>query len=476
MKKLLIFVGLLSLLSFMSCDNEPVAAKNETSRNSGANEKLRSIEEAIDIANTSASLFFGSETSRGYSPRKAGEVKVIRGKWSRSTDSDTLLYIVNYEDSAGFAVIAANRSIEPLFAVTESGFYDGTETGCDGFDMYMDLALEFVRVDTLIPRVPGHGGDKPVTPGGGNTRDTTGLITVYPGGEGGGNTPQPNPGGTPYQTRETDQVTWIVNQQPKITNRWSQEDVEEHYWGDYWGIYCKNKTVGCGPLAAAMVMSYYERPTQFSGSYYEEYRNGQSQGMKVQEFSVDWSLIKRHNVRKDLYNMCGCYDGTTTHNMIARLGRHIGFIARANYKFGNPNTTGVTMDNLRNAMIHYGFNCEKTADYKGEKLENIGTGVAIIGGDDYSEGHACVLDGVKRYRTVHTVYYREKDSDPWKVMSRNSSLLHFNHFNWGWGYAYVGWFNDNVFQGNLCSDPDQSSNMSGNASNYNHNVKFFIIR
>lgn len=476
MKKLLIFVGLLSLLSFMSCDNEPVAAKNETSRNSGANEKLRSIEEAIDIANSSASLFFGSETSRGYSSRKAGEVKVIRGKWSRSTDSDTLLYIVNYEDSAGFAVIAADRSIEPLFAVTQSGFYDGTETGCEGFDMYMDLALEFVRVDTLIPRVPGPGGDKPVTPGGGYTRDTTGLTPVYPGGGNGGNTPQPNPGGTPYQTRETDQVTWIVNQQPKIINRWSQEDVEEHYLGDYWGIYCKNKTVGCGPLAAAMVMSYYERPTQFSGSYYEEYRNGQSQGMKVQEFSVDWSLIKRHNVRKDLYNMCGCYDGTTTHNMIARLGRHIGFIARANYKFGNPNTTGVTMDNLRDAMIHYGFNCEKTADYKGEKLENIGTGVAIIGGDDYSVGHAWVLDGVKRYRTVHTVYYREKDSDPWKVMSRNSSLLHFNHFNWGWGYAYVGWFNDNVFQGNLCSDPDPSSNMSGNASNYNHNVKFFIIR
>lgn len=469
MKKLLIFVGLLSLLSFMSCDNEPVAAKNETSRNSGANEKLRSIEEAIDIANSSASLFFGSETSRGYSSRKAGEVKVIRGKWSRSTDSDTLLYIVNYEDSAGFAVIAADRSIEPLFAVTESGFYDGTETGCEGFDLYMDLALEFVRVDTLIPRVPGHGGDRPVTPGGGNTRDTTGLITVYPGGEGGGNTPQPNPGGTPYQTRETDQVTWIVNQQPKIINRWSQKDI--------WGYYCENGTVGCGPLAAAMVMSYYERPTQFSGSYYEEYRYSQSQGLQEQVFTVDWEMVKRHNFvnGKSIEEQCEPY-AWETHNMMARLGRHIGFIARANYKFGNPNTTGVTMDNLRDAMIHYGFNCEKTADYKGEKLENIGTGVAIIGGDDYSVGHAWVLDGVKRYRTVHTVYYREKDSDPWKVMSRNSSLLHFNHFNWGWGTAYVGWFNDNVFSMDLSCDPDASSTTLNSSNNFNHNVKFFIIR
>lgn len=468
MKKLLIFVGLLSLLGFMSCDNEPVAAKNETSCNSGTNEKLRSVEEAIDIANSSASLFFGSETSRGYSSRKAGEVKVIRGKWSRSTGSDTLLYIVNYEDSAGFAVIAADRRIEPLFAVTESGFYDGTDTGCEGFDLYMDMARDFVEIpfDSVNPRLPGTGG---------NTRDTTGLIPVYPGG-GGGNDPQPNPGGTPYQTRETDQVTWIVNQEAKITNRWSQEDAEEHYWGDYWGIYCENKTVGCGPLAAAMVMSYYERPTQFSGGYYEEYRNGQSQGMKEQEFSVDWSMIKRHNVRKDIYNMCGCYDRATTHNMIARLGRHIGFIARANYKFGKTNLTGVTMDNLRDAMIHFGFNCEQILDYNGKKLENIGTAVSIIRGDDYSDGHAWVLDGVKRYNTVHTVYYRKKDSDPWKVMSRNSSLLHFNHFNWGWGYAYVGWFNDNVFSMDLSCEPDPSSTNEYTPHNFNHNVKFFIIR
>ncbi len=461
MKKLLIFVGFLSLLGFMSCDNEPVAAKNETSRNSGANEKLRSIEEAIDIANSSASLFFGSETSRGYSSRKAGEVKVIRGKLSRSTNSDTLLYIVNYEDSAGFAVIAADRNIEPLFAVTESGFYDGTETGCEGFDMYMDMAREFVEVpfDSVNPRLPGTGG---------YTRDTTGFITVYPGGEGGGNTPQPNPGGTPYQTRETDQVTWIVNQQPKIINRWEQEDV--------WGRYCENTTVGCGPLAAALVMSYYERPTQFGGSHYEEYRSGQSQGIKEQVFSVDWPMIKRHNAPRYGQVMCRCYESITTHDMMARLGRHIGFIARAKYNFGTQNTTSVNIKNIREAMIHYGFNCDGITDYQSKKLENIGSGVAIIRGESSSGGHEWVLDGVKRYNTVHTVYYREKDSDPWKVMSRNSSLLHFNHFNWGWGYAYVGWFNDNVFSMAQSCEPDPSSTHEYLPHTYNHNVKFFIIR
>ena len=52
-------------------------------------------------------------------------------------DADTLMYILNYEADAGFAVIPYMDSIADYVCVTQNGFYDGSETGIWGFDEYM---------------------------------------------------------------------------------------------------------------------------------------------------------------------------------------------------------------------------------------------------------------------------------------------------------------------------------------------------
>lgn len=472
MKKLLFLSALLVVLGICGCQSEPEVVSKETLRGTTRSRNLRSIDEAIEIANSSAAFFFGDNVSRSVGLRQTADVRVVSGARSRSESVDTLLYIVNYADSAGFAIIAADTRIEPLFAVTESGSYDGNRTGCPGFDMYMDMTLDYMynRADSLPtydPKLPYPG--EPIFPGGGETIDTTGWTWVTPGG-GGGNTPQPNPGGTPYQTRESDQVTWHVKIDPIITNRWNQHSP--------WGDYCVNGVVGCGPLAVAMVLSYFEVPTHITGSY-EEFRNGESDGVKIQDFALDWSRIKRFNkvdgsnVSSDLTRI----EKLATMNDMARLGRNIGFRSRANYVIApnpNNNSTSTSLNENRSTLMSYGLKCTSITSYSSSEVAKMGSNIIIIRGATETIGHEWILDGIKRYTSVHTCYYREHDTDSWKVLSRQSSLCHYNHFNWGWGTLGVGWFNDKVFKAAYYNSLDPSSSPY-DGGDYKNDVKFIIV-
>lgn len=472
MKKLWFLAGLLAVICICACHNEPGIVKDDL-RGSFRNRNLRSVDEAIEIANSSAMFFFGDGVSRSGKERYASDVRIVRGAFSRSSSTDTLLYVVNYADSAGFAVIAADYRIEPVFAVTEFGSYDGGRTGCPGFDMFMDMTLDYLyeRVDSLPPYNPRDPNPEPPTyPGGGETVDTTGWKWVTPGGDGGGNTPQPNPGGTPYQTRENDQITWHVRIEPVIANRWDQSSP--------WGDYCENRVVGCGPLAVAMVLSYYELPTRITGRY-DEFRNGESNGVQIQDFTLNWSRIKRFNkvdganVITDLSQV----EKLAAKNEMARLGRNIGFRSRANYIVApNPydNNTSTTLKENRSTLISFGLKCTSIADYSASEVSKMGSNIIIIRGATENGGHEWILDGIKRYTSVHTCYYRENDTDSWKVLSRQSSLCHYNHFNWGWGTFGVGWFNDKVFNSSYYHSLDPSS-ISYNGGDFKNDVKFIIV-
>lgn len=112
-----------------SCNDEgpgiPIE-ENEPAKSSG-NPLMRSPEEAIDIAQRAYEEFYGDATpsSRGRSVIDCSRpVEVVRCARSRGGSSDTLLYIVNFVDDQGFAVIAAPRAADELLAVTEAGVMD----------------------------------------------------------------------------------------------------------------------------------------------------------------------------------------------------------------------------------------------------------------------------------------------------------------------------------------------------------------
>ena len=105
------------------------------------NSCTRSYDEALAIAEDALKLLEGEETrstTRRVIKRNEGQTvkrPVTRGS---ETSDEPIMYVFNNEDNQGFTIVAADRSRDPLIAVTELGSYTyGEPTGVEAFDAYM---------------------------------------------------------------------------------------------------------------------------------------------------------------------------------------------------------------------------------------------------------------------------------------------------------------------------------------------------
>lgn len=130
----------------------------------------RTIEEAIAIANDGIQMLERNKTRAEVGTKREideEQIKCITSEKTRggSTSTDTLMYIVNFEDEQGFAVVSANPATEGLLAVTEMGSYDEeTVKQNEEFSIFMSLANEYVSSTNssvggpLTPLVPALWG------------------------------------------------------------------------------------------------------------------------------------------------------------------------------------------------------------------------------------------------------------------------------------------------------------------------------
>ena len=105
---------------------------------------IRNFNEALQVAQSSIAKIESSTLKRTASPRRIdfGNTKILKANTSNrsaNNTSDTLMYVFNFEENQGFAIVSADKNIIPLLAVTESGNYDpDMQTGIEGFDYYME--------------------------------------------------------------------------------------------------------------------------------------------------------------------------------------------------------------------------------------------------------------------------------------------------------------------------------------------------
>lgn len=80
---------------------------------------FRSYDEALSLAEGSIALVDGAATRSGRTRRIAGRGQCVTAPATRSgaSQTDTLMYVFNFDDGDGFSVIAANRAVDPLLAV-----------------------------------------------------------------------------------------------------------------------------------------------------------------------------------------------------------------------------------------------------------------------------------------------------------------------------------------------------------------------
>ena len=90
------------------------------------NSNTRSYEEALAIAEDAITLLEGDDT-RSTTKRviKRNEGQIVMRPVTRGGEAseEPMMYVFNNEDNQGFTIVAADRSQQPLIAVTEYGNY-----------------------------------------------------------------------------------------------------------------------------------------------------------------------------------------------------------------------------------------------------------------------------------------------------------------------------------------------------------------
>ena len=228
--------------------------------------EMRSYEEALQIAQNSISLLNSREATRASSIRKinlADSKVVMRDAATRSSNgcNDTLMYVFNFEDNKGFAIVSASKSTEGLLAVTEKGYYDPEEgSNVESFNFFMEKARDYVAKAPKLRFPP----DIPLP----ESRDSFAYENTTQG---------------PFLTVE---------------------------WGELYpeGELCPNGLSGCANTAMAQLMSYYGLPTGIDINY---------PGADVSYQALDWTQMKAHQTG----HAVGFCPTTTTHQAISRLLR-----------------------------------------------------------------------------------------------------------------------------------------------------------
>lgn len=223
----------------------------------------RSITEAIEIA-TEARGMIDEQKSRSTLSLSADDVVVLKGLRSRTGVADTTMYIVNYPENDGFAVVSANTATEGLLAVTENGHFTTIDDiDNPGMKMFMENATAYVA---KAPFIKGGGG----------------IIGVN------------------FRKIVNDTIEYIVkNVSPRVKNAWGQ---------DYpLGKYCPNGYTGCTALAGFEALSYIECPNQ-----YELYFPGSNDEI----ITLDWTAIKNG------------YDMDNAAKVCREIGQQIGAITQ----------------------------------------------------------------------------------------------------------------------------------------------------
>lgn len=402
--------------------------------------RFRSYNEALNIAKSAAKMVGdNTDKSRGVTTERTVDtkngVKVVATPGSRSASPDTLMYVFNFADNEGFAVVSAVPEAEPLLAVTESGYYDPNEEQDNpGFTMYMDRAKEYVANSLSI--------GNPGNPSGPIWRnDTTELWETHI-----------------YSDSVTTQVGPLVNL------KWGQRN--------FYGSLCPNGVAGCGAVAEGMIMAYFRAPSSIFFDYPENPLPGRR--------TINWNLVNNH------IGLNECYDyNHQGDSLIAKILRQIGYENNANYK---ENATGMQPQIvLRNLHSIHGFQCTPLLDYRSYNYKTqLQSGkIGLVASYTYLNnnivGHGFLLDGYRDISYKASIYmlYQVGGGVPnsgntfSRFIREENRLSEYWHLNWGWDGECNGFYFSGVFDTSQCQDPDnQPSNLN---YNFNYYPEFSFI-
>lgn len=432
------------IIIFMSSGCQQIGDMNDFTQiesKSISRYSIRTLEEALEIASQAPVLF---ETPSSRSVERTTNLRshyAILNVSSRSSMPDTLLYIINYDDNRGYAVVSANPEGDGLLAYADNGTYtDSSRVVNKGLDAILDNMA-------VLAWKPIFKGDT-ITP-----IDTTNL--------GDNNRP------IRYQTKTETSKEVVAHIEPKVKVVWAQDYPES--------FYCKNYVTGCVPLAVAQILSYFELPKQIAITY-----DGSDSNLEI-----DWSLIKQHSHTNGTHNNCALdFDA---HMPIAMLCREIGERANANYS--QKNITTATLDGAKRALesieplvkVSNLFSYDYTDILSWQQLaSNISNGIVLIKADGrdgkVEDGHTWICDGYKSVVITSKTYSKPENSLLWTLDRTDVEKKNYLHHNWGFGGKDNGYFLMHVMSPKYGSEYDSANNVHVNRDySFNYNIGYMVV-
>lgn len=406
-----LYLAITMALATGACsDNTFIPVEDEeTVSISNAQSIQRSEDEAMTYAAQFLNIFPHKEG------RSLPDIKIhaLTNKSSRSSaTADTLLYVAQYGENQGYAIISGSKELSPVLAYVEEGnFFDLETANNGGFQMYMEAASDYVENSMRRASII----DKPI-----------------------------KPAFDDWTIRYNDTIA------PRLTVAWSQEYPE--------GYFCPNRLSGCVQTALAQILSYYEAPKELPLTYPNH---------PIDKIQLNWSEMKIHK-RSSIFDwviypwainnhMASCNASDDAHMAIAYLCRELGHRNHANYYYYSEDdrSTGASLANAKTTASairnqnKYEYNLTAVCHYSKARflLDHIAKGIVMISGyaTPTTDGHAWVADGGLRVGTVRTHVDYGMGLDGSDVVTVTENLEMLVHFNWGWGGYGNGYFNPEVF-------------------------------
>lgn len=423
LRRLPLFFGIMAMTQFSSCEKDDVEGGQNSLRPQEQKEQPLNyralfsshhtigLDEAKNVALDASVMFDGGDNGlRSGKARSIGDVRVMQSdrKSLRSGSSkaldlpDTLAYLVNFEDNAGYAIVCADDRVGcPLLAYVPEGSLDDAAENPS-----LSAVLSNMK-DCLLNSIEDFEAKKDSMRKVAETQledDTVSLRSA---------------GGTvTYYTFNTQ-----MSVPQFVSTQWNQNP-SPYY--DYLPICSSTNNhmyAGCSVVAAAQVIAYYEYPTNMDGWAFNW------SGMKVVPNAVD--------IRNPL-----------DRNSVGALMYFIGQHANANYTCTGTGASVYTICNwLRSS---YGYQTESFA-YSFDRIVpylNLRNPLMMHGFDtryNPAVGHAWVLDG---YVTAAVVCYQAIVNNGNITNLTYLTTVYGNsylHVNWGWGGSSDGYFYSGLF-------------------------------
>ena len=443
------------------------------------------IDEATEIALDALDFFDGEINTRSGQARSIADVTALRGEpatrlTTRSADGsdvkvqmpDTVAFVFNFADDAGFTIVAADTRItSPILAFVEDGNLDlseeldhsGLEVFFAGMEEYIEQSIieaEQLReslLEDILAKMDKIGVRDTIFHDDVNTR----FVFI------------PDPGnyvevGRTVRVTETPGAwSTVARVVPLSTVEWGQGFPFNDRLRRCPGSEDGGAPAGCVAVAVAMLMAYWEHPRHMDG------------------IVLDWRNVLHRYTGRSRFNSHENIRGTALpprprssaqftsstqwvfKHSVSHLMQHIG------WGVGMTHTCGNFGSYVRTNRMYRVIDFLHSMGYTGGHRENFNTQVVINSLNNHSpvlaqgsrsrvlwleyRGHAWVIDGhLRRSRevlvTVTTFIYMEPVQRPGEPPRRGHTVVttathmrhelspHYLHNNWGWDGRYNGFF------------------------------------